>query len=255
MSSTVSPLGNMGRRDYTGDGRLSPLPATIAKIAGLLVTVACWMWASNAQLSDAWAMVVVWCAPLFAYPITLAGRRALDAQPTVRRAEWTNILVHYAIGTSLGVGIFSAFRLVAKRPGIPIPVPPQVSLALAIVTGAAAFLTVLNLAIRGLGAPFAVRLSSRLATDWMYAWTRNPMVLCSLAWLFSLGLMCRSLWILVWMAVSLSPGLIFFVAWYEKRELQIRFGAGYEEYRQRTPFLWPRRPRRDSGSEPRMLQP
>jgi protein-S-isoprenylcysteine O-methyltransferase Ste14 len=201
------------------------------------------MWARDAQLSDAWAMVIVWCAPLCAYPITLAGRRALAARPTIRRAEWVNIPVHYAMMISLGVGIFPAFRLVPKRPGIPIPVPPQVSLALAIVTGVAMFLTVLNLAVRGLGAPFAVKLSSRLATDWMYAWTRNPMLLCSLAWLFSIGLMYRSLWILVWLAVIVSPGWIFFVAWYEERELQIRFGAGYGEYRERTPFLWPRKPR------------
>jgi len=219
------------------------LLATTAKVAGLLVTVACWMWARNAQWSDAWAMVIIWCAPLFAYPIALAGRRALDAQPTIRRAEWMNILVHYATMIALGVGIFSAFRLVPKRPGIPIPVPHQVSLALAIVTGAVTFLTVLNLAVRGLGAPFAVKLSSRLATDWMYAWTRNPMLLCSLTLLFSVALMYRSLWIVVWLAVSVSPGWIFLVAWYEERELQIRFGAGYEEYRARTPFLWPRKPR------------
>jgi len=110
---------------------------------------------------------------------------------------------------------------------------------LSVVTGVATLLTVLNLAPRGLGAPFAVKLSSRLATDWMYSWTRNPMLLCTLAWLFSLGLMYRSLWMIAWLAVSVSPGWIFFVAWYEERELQIRFGAAYDEYRARTPFLWP----------------
>jgi protein-S-isoprenylcysteine O-methyltransferase Ste14 len=111
------------------------------------------------------------------------------------------------------------------------------------VTGFAAFLTVLNLAVRGLGAPFAVKLSSRLATDWTYGWTRNPMLLCSLAWLFSLALWYRSIWLIVWFAVSVAPGWIFFVKRYEERELQIRFGASYEEYKARTPLLWPRRPR------------
>ena len=119
-------------------------------------------------------------------------------------------------------------------------------MALVILTGFAAFLTVLNLTVRGLGAPFAVKLSSKLATGWMYAWTRNPMLLCSLAWLFSLGLWYRSLRVIVWLAVSVSPGWIFFVKVYEERELQIRFGPGYEEYRRRTPLLWPRKPRPDA---------
>ena len=62
----------------------------------------------------------------------------------------------------------------------PIPVARQVVWGLVMVTGAGTVLTVANLAIRGLGAPFAVKLSSRPATDCLYAWTRYPMVLCNL---------------------------------------------------------------------------
>lgn len=186
---------------------------------------------------------MIWCAPLFAYPITLLGRKALDAQPVIGRAEWANILVHYAMGIALGVGIFPAIRLGQRWPGSTIPVPHQVGLGLVFLTGIATFMTVLNLALRGLGAPFAVKLSSRLATDWMYAWTRNPMLLCALAWLLSLGLWYRSLRFVVWLAVSVSPGWIFFVKIYEERELEIRFGSAYRDYRARTPVLWPRQPR------------
>jgi protein-S-isoprenylcysteine O-methyltransferase Ste14 len=156
--------------------------------------------------------------------------------------QWVTVLAHYATMIALGAGIFRAFRLAKEWPGAEM-VPQKLSLALVILTSIANSLTVLNLAWRGLGAPFAVKLSSRLATDWMYRWTRNPMVLCTLLWLFSLGLMYRSLWIVVWLAVSVTPGWIFFVRRYEERELQIRFGDSYEEYRARTPFLWPRKPR------------
>ena len=173
--------------------------ATVVKLGGLALTLACWRWAGGGQRSDAWNAAIIWCAPLFAYPISIVGRRALDAHPVIRRAEWTTILVHYAMMISLGAGIFPAFRLARKSPGIQIPLPPRIGLALVILTGFAAFLTVLNLAVRGLGAPFAVKLSSKLATGWTYAWTRNPMLLCSLAWLFSLGLWYR----------SFSPGWIF----------------------------------------------
>jgi protein-S-isoprenylcysteine O-methyltransferase Ste14 len=223
--------------------RQERLAAVIVKLAGLALTVACWRWALKGQRSDTWNMVLIWCAPLLAYPITLVGRRSLDAQPVIRRAEWANILVHYAMMIALGVAIFPAVRLGQKWPGSTIPVPQQVGLGLVVLTGFAAFMTVLNLALRGLGAPFAVKLSSRLATDWMYAWTRNPMVLCTLAWLLSLGLWYQSLWFVVWLTVSVSPGLVFFVKMYEERELEIRFGPGYRDYRARTPLLWPRKPR------------
>lgn len=55
------------------------------KFGGLILTVACWAWAQKAQRSDAWNMAMIWCAPLFAYPITLLGRKALDKQPVIRR--------------------------------------------------------------------------------------------------------------------------------------------------------------------------
>ena len=203
----------------------------------------CWYWARTTPWRNAWAMAIVWCVPLLTFPIAILARKTLDAEPTASRAEWVTILAHYATMMALGAGIFRAFRLVNEWPGTEIPVPREVSVALVVVTSVATVLTVLNLAWRGLGAPFAVKLSSRLATDWMYRWTRNPMVLCTLPWLFSLGLVYRSLWILVWLAVSVTPGWIFFVSRYEERELQIRFGDSYEDYKSRTPFLWPRRPR------------
>lgn len=142
----------------------------------------------------------------------------------------------------LGVGIFPAIRDVQQNPGR-VPMPQHVGQSLVWLTGFATVLTVLNLAIRGLGAPFATKLSSQLATDWMYAWTRNPMLLCTLALLLSVGLRYRSLWFVVWVILIVSPGWIFFVRIYEERELEIRFGASYLQYRAKTPLLFPRRPR------------
>ena len=43
------------------------------------------------------------------------------------------------------------------------------------ISGLVCLLTVVNLALKGLGAPFFIQLSRRLSTDWMYAWSRNPM--------------------------------------------------------------------------------
>jgi protein-S-isoprenylcysteine O-methyltransferase Ste14 len=215
--------------------------ARVTKVAGLVVVVACWLWARDGQRSETWNTVLIWCAPLLQYPITLLGRSSLNAQPVTKRAEWSNIFVHYAMMIALGVSILPAIRLVQRQPGT-LPIPQQVGQVLVWFTGLATFLTVLNLAIRGLGAPFAAKLSSRLASDWMYAWTRNPMLLCTLALLLSVGLRYRSLWFFLWVMLIVSPGWIFFVRIYEERELEIRFGNSYLQYKARTPLLWPRRP-------------
>jgi len=68
------------------------------------------------------------------------------------------------------------------------------------------------------------------------------MVLCTLALLVSVGLMHRSVWFVLWVLASVSPGLMLFVWCYEERELEIRFGPAYLEYRSRTPRFWPHRP-------------
>ncbi len=120
--------------------------------------------------------------------------------------------------------------------------PAGVGLALVIATGAVFVLVVGNLAIKGLGAPFFIVLSQRVATDWLYAWTRNPMVLAGLAFLLSLGLWFQSALFVLWVLVLFAPALPAFVRVYEERELELRFGAAYREYKSRTPMLFPRRP-------------
>lgn len=103
-------------------------------------------------------------------------------------------------------------------------------------------LTVLNLALGGLGAPFAVALSQRLAVNGLYAWTRNPMVLSTIAFLISVGLWLQSMLFILWMIVLVIPAWLYLLRVFEERELEIRFGASYLAYKARTPMLWPRRP-------------
>jgi protein-S-isoprenylcysteine O-methyltransferase Ste14 len=160
------------------------------KIAGLVLTVACWLWARDAERSPMWNLALIWCSPLLQYPITLLGRRMLNVDAGKQRVGLVSIFTHYVMMIALGVGIFPAIRSVQQQPGA-LPIPQQLGQALVWLTGVATALTVLNLAIRSLGAPFAAKLSSRLATDWMYAWTRNPMLLCTLDLLLSVGLRDR----------------------------------------------------------------
>lgn len=95
----------------------------------------------------------------------------------------------------------------------------KIELALVIITGVACFLTMATLALKGFGAPGVIALSRKLVVDWLYAWTRNPMVLAALAWFFSLGIWFRSVLFVLWVLVLLSPALWFYVKVYEEREL------------------------------------
>jgi protein-S-isoprenylcysteine O-methyltransferase Ste14 len=38
------------------------------------------------------------------------------------------------------------------------------------------------------------------------------------------------------------PAMLVFLKIYEEHELEIRFGKSYQEYRTKTPMLWPRKP-------------
>ncbi len=222
----------------------------LAKILGLLLTLFCWYATRKISQHNQWtSFVLIVAAPLFQYPIASIGLRRLDATPLKTRAERTSIFVHYAMMIVLGASIFPAIDvLLAHAPKHGSLVQLIIGIAgqvLMWTTGIAAALSVLNLAIRGLGAPFAAKLSSRLATDWMYAWTRNPMGLCTFAFLLSLAIRFQSPWFAAWLIVVITPGWIFFVRVYEERELEIRFGESYVQYRENTPFLWPRGPTRN----------
>jgi protein-S-isoprenylcysteine O-methyltransferase Ste14 len=69
------------------------------------------------------------------------------------------------------------------------------------------------------------------------------MVLAALAWLVSLGIWFQSTLFVLWVLVLFIPALLFFVKVYEERELEIRFGASYLDYKSKTPMLFPRKPR------------
>ena len=197
-------------------------------------------WASVASLSIVMNLSVMAGGPLVVFPVAWLGRTILDRNQTA--VSWITMFVHFAVGVLVGVPIVRAFVTHQDWSERLLPVPSEIGSVFVIVTGAACFLTVANLALKGLGAPGIV-LSRKLAVDWLYAWTRNPMVLAALAWFLSLGIWFQSLLFVLWVLVLFAPALLFFVKVYEERELEIRFGTSYLEYKSRTPMLLPRRPR------------
>lgn len=213
------------------------------KVALVLLIWLVWWGAIRLSLSAAGNLVAIWGGVWLTCPLVWLGRRLLDRRPTLDQAAWMTTFVHFGLGFTFGIPIARAVTTYRDWSGWELPVPTGIGLGLVIVTGAAFFLVVLNLALKGSGAPFFIALSEKLAQDWLYAWTRNPMVLAGLAFLVSLGIWFQSALFVLWALIGFTPALLFFVKVYEERELAIRFGASYLAYKSRTPMLFPRRPK------------
>lgn len=216
-------------------------PVRVALLA--LVWLVLW-WAAVTPLSTVLNLSIIVGGVLLTFPLVWLGRKVLDRHQTTGGAVWTTTFVHVALGLTFGVPIVRAVTTHGEWPGWVLPVPSVIGLLLVIGTGAACGLTVVNLALRGFGAPFFIALSRKLAADWLYSWTRNPMVLAALSWFVSLGIWFQSALFVLWVLILFAPALLFFVKVYEERELEIRFGASYLAYKSRTPMLFPRRPKR-----------
>jgi protein-S-isoprenylcysteine O-methyltransferase Ste14 len=215
----------------------------IFRIALLAFIWFIWWLALNARLSNVMNLSIIVGGVLLVFPLVWLGRKILNRHLTMSRVAWITTFVHYALGILFGVPIIRAVITYQDWSGWILPVPAKIGLILVIITGAALLLTVVNLALKGLGAPFAIALSRKLAADWLYAWTRNPMVLAGLAFFLSLGIWFQSALFVLWVFILFAPALLFFVKVYEERELELRFGASYLEYKSKTPMLWPRKPR------------
>jgi protein-S-isoprenylcysteine O-methyltransferase Ste14 len=202
-----------------------------------------WWWALNAPLSSVMNLSIIVGGVLMVFPLVWLARKILDRHQTISRAVWTTTFVHFASGFLFGIPIIRAVTTHQDWSGWALPVSSEIGLALVIITGASFLLTVVNLALKGFGAPFFIALSEKLAVDWLYAWTRNPMVLAALAFLLALGIWFQSLLFVFWVLILFAPALLVFVKVYEERELEIRFGSSYLEYKSRTPMLLPRRPK------------
>jgi protein-S-isoprenylcysteine O-methyltransferase Ste14 len=224
----------------------------LLKLVCLIIIIMLWSWQADHAFSLAASLGLLIGSVLLYFPLCCLGRKLLDARPTADRAAQVNLIIHFPLVFLLGIAIVEAFKIGLRHAALSIPgdwlipLPAQVGLVLFVVTGAVGVSAVVTLALRGLGAPFAIALSQRLALDWLYAWTRNPMVLGTLFALVSMGLMFRSLFLVLW-ALLVASALIFMLKVYEERELELRFGDSYRAYKRRTPFLWPRKPQAIQG--------
>lgn len=100
--------------------------------------------------------------------------------------------------------------------------------------------SVLSQLRNGQGTPVPVAPTQKLIADGPYLKRRNPMLLGAIIYCFGVGTILDSITTgLIMFFLSLIFGTCY-VKFIEEKELQIRFGKEYEEYREKTPFLIPR---------------
>ncbi len=227
---------------------MSPKVRVLIGALKVAILVAIWFLLRSVAVSDveptlrlAFLVVPLLLVP----PVSLAGRSLLSRHPgwVTPVTAGVDLVLIVLFGTAVVEGVHAG----TDHPGAPLPLPPWPGLGLMWVSGVLLALTVLNLAIRGLGAPFAAPISRRLATDLLYRYTRNPMVLALLLFLLAIGLWLRSAWFIAWVALLVAPVWVSYLKLFEEKELELRFGPSYVEYRDRTPLLWPGRSRPAPG--------
>jgi protein-S-isoprenylcysteine O-methyltransferase Ste14 len=92
---------------------------------------------------------------------------------------------------------------------------------------------------RGRGAA-AFLLTEQLVTDGLYGLTRNPMSLGFYATCLGIGMIAGSLSVSLGVLLVVVPVHAINLKYFEERELELRYGHSYVDYKQRVPFLIPR---------------
>ncbi len=131
-----------------------------------------------------------------------------------------------------------AFALPPLLPGVPGKAVGSVLLAV----GLGIWLWCVELFARAKGTPVPFDPPRELVEAGPYAWVRNPMSAGVFACLFGLGFLLHSLsTVLLWTPAFLLLNVIALER-IEEPELERRFGASYQRYREAVPRFLPRRP-------------
>jgi protein-S-isoprenylcysteine O-methyltransferase Ste14 len=174
----------------------------------------------------------------------------LRARPSKDNAERSSRAMHFLFFAGLGapflVGIFypGLTRLdgLAGLGPLPWRAPLLAAGALLLLPGLY-FLGSSNRLLRALGSGAnAFRLTRRVVETDMYRRTRNPMSLGYYLSTLGLSLMVSSTLLTLYVLLGIIPAHLFFLKFFEERELELRFGESYRQYRREVSFLIPRAP-------------
>lgn len=176
----------------------------------------------------------------------------LRNNPSRESADRASRVMHSLFFAGLG----APFLIAAVYPGLaqldplaglePLPWRPLTLAVGAIISAPGLYLLGASnrlLRARGDGAN-AFRLTKQVVAHEVYRHTRNPMSLGYYLAALGLSLLIGSSVLTLYVILGIIPAHLLFLKFFEERELELRFGASYQEYKRSVPFLIPRRPGR-----------
>lgn len=172
----------------------------------------------------------------------------LRRHPSKVNAEKSSRIMHFlffaGLGTPLLISVFSpGLTHLDELIGLnPLPLKPFffiIGIILAI--PGLYLLGISNILLRALGSGAnAFRLTKQIVEKDIYKYTRNPMSLGYYLFLLSVGFMSGSTLFTLGVLLGIIPAHVFFLKFFEELELELRFGEGYKQYKQKVPFLIPK---------------
>ena len=86
----------------------------------------------------------------------------------------------------------------------------------------------------------AFLITKRLVSDGVYGRSRNPMSLGFYLACVGVGMIAGSTTVTLGVLLVILPIHVFNLKYFEERELELRYGGSYFQYKRRVPFLFPR---------------
>lgn len=103
------------------------------------------------------------------------------------------------------------------------------------------FSGITNKLLRSLGSGTnAFVLTKRVVNDDIYKHTRNPMSLGFYLLALGAGCISGSTFATLVVLLGIIPSHVLFIKYFEEKELELRFGKSYMDYKKNVPFLFPR---------------
>lgn len=190
--------------------------------------------------------------------LTLALGAQLRVRPGAGLAEATSRISHLAFWLGLvapwTVGFFfpgpAALDRIAGLQALPLPPWARLVLGAAMLVGGVGVMqvSIAGLGRRGRGAP-AFKLTQHVVGTGLYGVVRNPMSLGFYVACVGGAVLSGSTYALLYTALGVIPAHMLNLWFFEERELALRYGESYEQYRESTPFLVPRLTPRRRESE------
>jgi protein-S-isoprenylcysteine O-methyltransferase Ste14 len=91
----------------------------------------------------------------------------------------------------------------------------------------------------GRGTPVPLMATQQLIVQKPYSYCRNPMALGAVVAYLGVAILIGSISALVLVAIG-AVILLLYIRLLEEKEMELRFGEAYQEYRKHTPFIIPR---------------